>query len=101
MSNIIHVEPNDLPPNQPVVGMDDVGKGWRRVSVGEKVKTYYQAYMLAPGTPGWRLSSFYTSEQFINQGRSHYRAPASLKAWLTILFPLIRKWFRGLFSADS
>lgn len=92
-----------LPPDQPVINMDasDLGEShWRRVNVGELIKTHYQAYVLLPPA-GWRLSVFFTSDNQKVTGRTHYRAPASLRAWLQVLPEVVRKWYKRLTSKDS
>lgn len=73
---------------------EETDPGWRRVETGEVVKTYYQCYYFAPEV-GWRLSSFWTVEEYRNRGVSNYREPASVKAWLIILPQLVKKvWAR-------
>lgn len=59
-------------PFHPVASSGDPGPGWRAVGIGEVVKTSYQVYSFSPKV-GWRLSSFYTAEGFVNQGKSEYR----------------------------
>lgn len=83
-----------LPINQPIVGLEDdqVGRGWRRVSVNELVRTHYETYLLLP-RPHWALGSFFTSDGYRNRGVTHYRAPASLSAWASLVAPLARKWW--------
>jgi hypothetical protein len=92
----------ELPPYQSVVNVDAEMLGeqhWRRVSVGERVKSYHQAFILVPGpTGGWQLSSFCTADKQIVTGRTVYRAPASLRAWLSVAWPvtkkLVRRWMQ-------
>ncbi len=89
-------------PNLPTVPMHDVGQGWRRVAIGEPIRSSFQCYSMVPqcgvgiGKPrGWQLGSYYTREMMVNQGGAHYRAAASLRAWLSICVPLTRKLARG------
>lgn len=84
-----------LPAYQPVIPFDDsqIGRGWRRVSVGEVIKPSFQAYVLMPPNPGWRISS---CDGMKVTGMTHYRAPASLRAWLTVAPQIARKWYSRL-----
>lgn len=91
-----------IPAQLPMTSIEDVGAGWRRVSIGEQIKSSFQCYSTLPasgvgmGKPqGWKLGAFYTREGYTHQGASHYRAPASLRAWLTIAIPLAAKLVRG------
>lgn len=97
MSNHVVVPPEQLAPNQPTIPVESVGEGWRRVSIGEPIKSSYQAFTFAPGArkPEWRLSSFYSAEGEKVTGRTHYRAPASVRAWLSVLPRLAIKLARG------
>ncbi len=89
-----------LPPYQPVVAVDANTldeRHWRRVSVGEVVHTHWQAYLLISGPGGgWQLTSFWTKDGQRVTGRTVYRAPASLSAWLSLAAPLVRKWWARL-----
>ncbi len=87
-----HIPMDPLPTYQPVIGLDDgqIGTGWRRVAVDEVVKTYFQSYLLVP-RGHWALTSFYTKQGVKVSGRSHYRAPASLSAWLSVAWPVLCK----------
>ncbi len=88
---------HSLPLYQPVITLDDeqIGRGWRRVAVDEVVKTYFQSYLLIP-QPHWALTSFYTDKGIKVTGRTHYRAPASFGAWLSVAWPVlckvVRRW---------
>ncbi len=84
-----------VPPNVSVVSLSDeeIGRGWRRVSTGEAVKTWFEVFILVP-SPHWRLSSYFTTEGLVVSGRTIYRAPASLGAWCHVLRPLARKWWQ-------
>lgn len=68
--------------------------GWRRVETGETVKTHFQAYLISPPEARWAISSFWSSEGFVNRGRTHYREAVSLGAWLTVAPQLARKVYR-------
>lgn len=80
-----------LPSNLPVLDLDDkeIGAGWRRVSVGETVRPWFEVFLLVPG-PHWALTSCAGDKV---SGRSHYRAPASLGAWCRVLWALARRRF--------
>ncbi len=67
-------------------------RNWRRVSTGGVVRTHFQAYLLLP-QGGWQLTSFFTSDGQKVTGRTAYRSPTSLKAWLSIARPLAAKWW--------
>lgn len=91
-----------IPTQLPLTSIEDVGRGWRRVSLNEPIKSCYQCYSTLPaagmgiGKPrGWKLGTFYTREGRLHIGATHYRAPASLRAWATVLLPLVAKLVRG------
>jgi hypothetical protein len=48
----------------------------------------------------WKISSYWTHEEYKHQGLTNYRVPASFSAWLTVLPPLVKKLARGLWSGD-
>lgn len=89
-----------LPPHlgqHPIVGLDDdqIGRGWRRVAIGEVVKTHYETWLLLPH-PHWALGAFFTSDGYRNKGVTHYRAPSSVRAYLSVALPCARKWWARL-----
>lgn len=69
--------------------------GWRRVGIGDIIKTHYQTYSFGPEV-GWRISSFWSVEQFKNSGRSNHRRPVSLHAWSEVIPQLLRKWYNRI-----
>jgi hypothetical protein len=69
--------------------------GWRRVETGEVVKTWYQTYSLFP-KPRWVISSYWSSEGYVNRGRANYRQPLSFKAWMTVVPQLVAKVWKRL-----
>lgn len=71
---------------------------WRRVAPGEQVKTWFQAYILMPPRAGWRLSTFWTSDNQRVTGRTAYRAPSSLTAWCEVVPQVTAKAWRHWFS---
>lgn len=87
--------------NLPTVHITDqeTDPGWRRVGIGETVKTYYQVYSFFP-IIGWKICSYWTNENFVNKGVSNYRQPVSIKAWLTVFPQLMRKQWRHLTKQD-
>jgi len=91
--------PSDIPKNLPVFnlgpGETGPGTGWTSVGTNVLVRTTDQVYRLHPRV-GWQLSAYFTSEHFANPGLSHFRRPASLRAWLTVLVALPRKYWRKL-----
>ncbi len=79
--------PYNLPPHIPVVTVDADTvdeRHYRRLQVGEVVRPWCEAYLLMP-TPHWRLASCVGDKV---SGRTAYRAPISLRAWVRILFTL-------------
>lgn len=87
-------DPN-LPENLPTVNIGDrVGRGWRPVGVGEPVKSHYQYFAFHTTPPGWKLGSFMTNERIVNSGVANYRRATSLRSWMSLLFPLISKYYR-------
>lgn len=94
------IDPKDVPANLPIVPLGDPGRGWREISVGEKVKTHYEFFSFAKPM-GWRLSDFWTHEGEVNKGRTHYREPKSLRAWWHVAPALAAKWARRLFRKRS
>lgn len=82
-----------LPPNQPIFAPDEVGAGWRRVRVGEVVKTHYQYFALHPRVT-WKLSAYFTAEGLVNDGRATYRGPVSLRAWGVVMWALVPKLWK-------
>ena len=84
-----------LPEHMPVMNIsdEDVGRGWRRVAYGELVRTHYQALLMheMPG-PRWRICSYFTDDGYHTKGLTHYRAPASIGAWLSVAPQVIGKW---------
>lgn len=83
----------------PIVSLKSTqfGKGWSQVGVGEPVKSHYQYLAFHLDPPHWVLSNFFTREKLINAGRSYYRKPSSLGAWLSLIYPLIKKYIKELF----
>lgn len=95
--------PENLPENLPTMGIPHnlLGDGWAPVAVGEHVKSHYQLYAFFIARPGWVLSSFLTSDGYKNNGRQTYRKPISLRAYLSIIVPLVRKYLRRWFKGDG
>ncbi len=94
-----------LPPHPgqvPLVGLDDdqIGRGWRRVSTGEVIKTHYEVWLLLPH-PHWALGSFFTSQGYRHRGVTHYRAAASLGAYFSVALPVARKWWSRWFPGKT
>ncbi len=84
-----------LPKNMPTFFLADadIGEGWRVVPTGTLVRSSYQVFSLYP--PGWRISSYSTRDRYHSNGASYYRAPASVKAWCTVLPQMVAKaWGR-------
>lgn len=90
----IPVPPDQLPRDQPVATPDDPSPGWRRINLGEVVRSYDQVWAWMP-RPHWRLSSYYTAEGLVHDGKATYRRPASVRAWANVLFPVIAKVVEG------
>ena len=67
---------------------------WKRLSIGTLIRAMDQAYILMPPFPGWRMSCFFASDGQRVTGRTTYRRPASLRAWLSIALPLARKLWK-------
>ncbi len=90
-----------IPKEMPVFTMsdNDIGEGWQRVGINELVRSSCQVYTVYPFS-GWHISSYRTSEGYLNRGVSNYRKPASARAWFTVLFPLIRKQVNHLIGRD-
>ncbi len=86
-----------LPDHQPVVAIDAQGLDeahWERLSVGDCVRTADQFFRLMPPT-GWVIGSFFTSDKQKVTGRTTYRRPASVRAWLEVAPQVARKlWQR-------
>lgn len=90
-----NLPPGVMHPNHPVASApEDDERGWRRLSIGEPVRSYSMVYAFYP-RPHWRLSSYFGAEKLINDGKSQYRNPASFWAWLSISIPLLSKLARG------
>ena len=85
-----------LPPNLPIVNLrpTEIGTGWTRVEVGTPIKTSYQLFAWFVDPPDWVISSFFTSDKEKNSGRQVYRRATSLRAWISILPSLTRKYLR-------
>ncbi len=86
----------------PMVDLGDthIGKGWERAPQGEVIKTYWQYYAYWTTPPSWGIGSFCTSDGEINRGFQTYRRPASLRAWLTIAVPAIKKLIHRRWGKD-
>jgi len=84
--------PNQMPPNLPVAIPEEVGAGWRRVDIGERVRSHYQSLCFAPSV-GWRLT---VCPGIVHDGRTTYRRPASVRAWFTVAAQMVRKFWRKL-----
>lgn len=101
---MFHPDPNHKPyvhPNYPVFTPDGVdAKGWRIPSIGEPIRTYWMAYVLQP-KPQWRISAYWTHQKVLHEGYTHYREPASVRAWMTVLKPLTIKWFKGIWDGTA
>ncbi len=80
----------------PMVSLNDnqVGKGYRRVNIGEPLKTSYEVYLITDRS-GWVLTSFYTKDKQVNNGVSNYREAVSLGARLKGLPALLGKVWKG------
>lgn len=91
-----------IPAQLPMTSIEDVGHGWRRVSIGEPIKSSFQCYSMLPQgglgigkARGWQLGAFYTREGYTHLGAAHYREAVSLRAWCVIALPLAAKLARG------
>ena len=88
---------SNLPANLPILNMSSkVGKGWRSVGVGEQIKSGDMLFAWFVSPPDWVISSFFTSDHFANAGRQTYRRAVSLSAKLSVVRPLVRKYWRRL-----
>ncbi len=90
-------------PNMPVLSLDSEqcgGDSWRVPSIGEVVGTSWQAFSLVP-RPRWKMSAYWTHEQYKHSGLTNYRVPVSIGAWLTVLGPLTKKLWKGLWSGEA
>ena len=87
---------DQIPINLPIVNLrpTEIGAGWTRVEVGAPIKTSYQLFAWFVDPPDWVISSFFTSDKEKNSGRQVYRRPSSLRAWVSLLPSLIRKYLR-------
>ncbi len=77
---------NDLPPYQPIVGanaqeLDE--SHYERLNINDLIRTYDQCYLLVP-SPHWVISSFFPKDKQKVTGRTTYRRPNSLRAWVQI-----------------
>ena len=75
---------------------DGVGEGWVPVPIGERLRTHHQYFSFTKPCIGWRMSTYFTCEKAINDGRANYRKPASIMAWLTVIVMLPKKYWGGL-----
>lgn len=78
----------DLPALTP-----DYTPGWRTLAVGATVRTWHQVYAYAPYLH-WRLTSYWTKDGLINDGKATYRVPASAGAWWEVAWQVVAKMWR-------
>jgi len=82
-------------PNHPVLSPDDDGdRKWRRLSIGETIRWYHQAYVFSPRV-GWRLTA---CAGIVNDGRATYRSPRSVTAWAIVGGQLVARAWRRLWA---
>lgn len=87
-----------IPAHQPMLSTGgDVGKGWMALGTGALIKSSDQYYAFHTTPPGWRLSTFVTSDGFVNSGRQTYRRPVSLRACLGSIPGVLTKHWRRRF----
>ncbi len=100
---MFHPDPHHQPylhPNVPVSQAEDLDSPhWQVLSLNEPVKSWYQVFVFQP-KPKWRLTSWWTCQGLVHDGRASYRVPKSAKAWLTILWPYTVKLWKGVWSGE-
>ncbi len=85
---------DNLPPNLPTFTMEEVGEPyWYRPAIGTVVKTHWEVFRLTPRIK-WQICAHMTKDGLVHDGRAHYRAPASVRAWWRVLKQLPRKMVR-------
>lgn len=87
-----------LPDNLPTAPISSVGPGWQAIAVGGALTTWSQYFAFHDHTPSghpqWVLGTYFTSDGKTNLGAQSYRNPTSLRARLSILLPVARKYLR-------
>lgn len=75
---------------------DVVGKLFKRVKDGEKIRFYHQWYNVINGR--WELT--FSWKSWINDDRQNYRKP-KLIGCILIVKPLVVKLFKAIFRIES
>ncbi len=75
-----------------------LGRGFVQLIAGEQLRSSDQFFDPDPQTGGWKMSTAFTSDKRLNLGRSPYRRAMTWRAKLSILVPLVQKYWRRLRS---
>jgi hypothetical protein len=75
-------------------------RNWKRLPAGTLIRSFDQFFLLMPPA-GWAMSNFVAADGQRVTGRTVYRRPRSLRAWLTVALPAARKVVSRFFTRQS